>query len=189
MAPATSVPTVVYSLARDPSSPTSVWAGADDGVYRSTDDGVNWAIAGSATGTPVFSVLDSVVASPKIFAGTGTGLLVSADGGSSWTAVGGGLPAAQTLALAEDPGRSAIYAGGSAGAFESLDGGVSWHAAAEGLTNPHVNTLEVLPNGTLLAGTRAGSVFRRFEDPTTVDRDPVERSEGRGSTREVQPRP
>jgi photosystem II stability/assembly factor-like uncharacterized protein len=91
------------------------------------------------------------------------------------------------FALIEDPARSAIYAGGSGGVFESVDGGVTWAPAAEGLTNPHVLCLAVLPNGTLLAGTRAGSVFRRVE--STAERGPVERSEGRGETREVPPRP
>ena len=117
-APGTAVPTVVFSLARDPSSPT-IWAGAEDGVYRSTDEGVTWSLAGSATSAPVYSVLDSAVAAPKIFAGTGAGLLVSSDGGSSWSAVGAGLPAAEVFALVEDPGRSAIYAGGAAGVFVS----------------------------------------------------------------------
>jgi photosystem II stability/assembly factor-like uncharacterized protein len=186
-APGTPAPTVVYSLARDPAS-AAVWAGALDGVYRSTDDGVTWALAGGATASPVFSVLDSAVVPTKIFAGTGTGLLVSTNEGSTWTPVGGGLPAAEVFALAEDSAVSAIFAGGAAGVFESLDGGATWHPAADGLTNPFVLSLEVLPNGTLLAGTRAGSIFRR-SDTSTVPRDPVERSEGHGETREVPPRP
>jgi photosystem II stability/assembly factor-like uncharacterized protein len=184
--PGTPAPAVVYSLARDPAS-TAVWAGALDGVYRSTDEGATWALAGSPTATPVFSLLDSAVAPTKTFAGTGTGLLVSTNEGSSWTPVGGGLPAAEVYALAEDPGASAIYAGGAAGVFQSLDGGASWQPAADGLTNAHVLSLEILPNGTVFAGTRAGSIFRR-SDATTVPRDPVDRSDGRGGTREVPPR-
>ena len=186
-APGTAAPGTVYSLARDPAS-TAVWAGAQDGVYRSTDEGVTWALAGGPTATPVFSVLDSAVASTKTFAGTGTGLLVSTNEGASWTPVGGGLPAAEVFALAENPAGSAIYAGGAAGVYESLDGGASWQPAGDGLTNPNVLTLEVLPNGTLLAGTHGGSIFR-LVDATTGPRDPVERSEGRGETRDIPPRP
>ena len=185
--PGTAAPGVVYSLARDPAS-TVVWAGGQDGVYRSTDEGVTWALAGGVTTTPVFSVLDSAVAPTKTFAGTGTGLLVSTNDGASWAPAGGGLPASEVFALAEDSGSAAIYAGGAAGVFESLDGGATWHPAADGLTNPYVLSLEVLPNGTLLAGTRGGSIFRR-SDATTAPRDPVERSEGRGAPREVPARP
>jgi photosystem II stability/assembly factor-like uncharacterized protein len=186
-APGTAAPAVVYALARDSSSATTVWAGADNGVYRSTDEGVTWALSGAATGSPVFSVLDSVVAPATTFAGTSVGLLVSSDGGASWTAVGAGLLVAEVFALAEDPGRSAIYAAGSDGVFESLDGGVSWAHASAGLTNPYVTSLLVLPGGKLLAGTRGGSIFQRVE--TSVEREPVERSEGRGTTRELSPRP
>jgi photosystem II stability/assembly factor-like uncharacterized protein len=182
--PGTVAPAVVHSLARNPAA-TNVWAGADDGVYRSTDGGVNWTRTGNAIG-PVFALLDSAVA-PKIFAGNAAGLLVSTDGGTTWTAVGGGLPASDVFALAEDPDRSAIYAGGAAGVFESLDGGSTWAPAAPGLTNPYVLSLAVAPNGTLFAGARSGSVFRRVE--TSADREPVKRSEGRGETREVGPRP
>ena len=91
---------------------------------------------------------------------------------------------AEVYALAEDPADSALYAGGAAGVYESLDGGATWHPAAEGLTNPFVLSLEVLPNGTFLAGTRAGSIFRR-SDTSAVPRDPVERSAGRDETREL----
>jgi photosystem II stability/assembly factor-like uncharacterized protein len=187
-APGTASPAVVYSLARDNASATAVWAGGQDGVYRSTDEGVNWTLAGSPTTTPVFSVLDSSVAPGKTFAGTGTGLLVSTNDGGSWTPVGGGLPAAEMFDLAEDTDRAAIYTGSAAGVFESLDAGASWHPAADGLTNPYVQSLLVLPNGGLLAGTRGGSIFRRVGTTPTVPRDPVEQSDGRGETRPVPPR-
>ena len=92
-----------------------------------------------------------------------------------------------TRSVIEDASRDAIYAGGIGGVFESLDGGTSWHPAATGLTNPQIQTLALLPNGTLLAGARGGSVFRRVAGST--DREPITRAEDRGAPRHLPPRP
>jgi ligand-binding sensor domain-containing protein len=185
LAPGSELPETVYVLAASTAS-SAVWAGAGNGVYRSTDGGVTFTRVGSVTGSPVFAVLESAVV-PKIFAGTAHALLVSADGGASFQ-VAGGLPVLDVRALVEDTARDVIYVGGIGGVFQSVDGGNTWTAAASGLPNPQVQSLTLLSNGTLLAGTRGGSVFRRVT-ATVEDRGPVEPAEGRGSTREIGPRP
>jgi photosystem II stability/assembly factor-like uncharacterized protein len=134
----------------------------------------------------VYAVLASAIASAKLFAGTDSGLLVSADGGASFTAAGGGFPAARVQALVEDAARQRIYAGSLAGVFESSDGGATWTPLGDGLTNPQVFCLALLPDGTLLAGTRAGSVFRLV---ATAERESTPRADPRSGTREVAPRP
>ncbi len=186
LAPGSELPETVYTLAASPSS-TTVWAGAANGVYRSTDGGVTFARTGTVTVLPVLAILDSAVA-PKIFAGNAQSLTVSDDGGASFHNVGGGLPALDVRAIIEDVTRDVIYVGGIGGVFQSLDGGTTWTPAASGLTNPQVQSLALLSNGTLLAGTRGGSVYRRVT-ASVVDRGSPDQAEGRGTTREIDPRP
>ena len=162
-----------------------LWAGAEDGIYRSTDSGVTWTPV-HASSSSVLSVFRSAVAN-RTFAGTRGELLASNADGSSWTAVHGGLPDTDWFSFAEDPAGGAIYAGGLAGVYESFDDGATWTPAASGLTNPQVQSVLLLPNGNLLAGTRGGSVFRRVA--SSVAREPVVRAEDRGETRNVPPRP
>ena len=175
----------VYSLAAGPSG-ASLWAGVTSGVFRSNDGGVTWTRVGNATAVPVFSVLESSL-TPRIFAATSQGLLFIPSGGGTWQPVGGGFPAMDARSVIEDASRGAIYGAGIGGVFESLDGGTSWHPAATGLTNPQVQTLALLPDGTLLAGTRGGSIFRRGAGSS--EREPVTRAEARGAPRDLPPRP
>ena len=174
----------VYGLS---ASSSSVWAGTTTGVFRSNDGGATWTRVGNATASPVYSVLESTV-TPRIFAASAQGLLSIPSGGGNWQPVGGGLPVFDTRSVIEDPARGAIYAGGIGGVFESLDDGATWHPAATGLTNPQIQAMALLPSGTLLAGARGGSVFRRVVAGSS-DRQPVERTEPRGTPIDLPPRP
>ncbi|HYX22109.1 MAG TPA: YCF48-related protein [Thermoanaerobaculia bacterium] len=171
----------VFSLAADPTAASTLWAGTDDGVYRSDDGGASWSKVAAAPGGVVHAVL--VTGSGAVLAGADSGLFVSADR-STWNPAAGS--SGTVFALAEKGPAGEIAAGGAAGVFVSTDGGATWSAQTTGLTNPDVISLAYLGDGTLLAGTNGGSVFERIE---TAPRAPVGRPAGPVSPRAVGSRP
>jgi hypothetical protein len=74
----------------DPSNGNIVYAAADNGVYRSTDGGLNWSRGLNAVGTAQSLALDatSPAANRILFTGiNGSGIRRSTNGGASWTQV------------------------------------------------------------------------------------------------------
>src|SRR5262249_55218125 len=177
-------PRQIFALAVDLASATTVWAGTDDGVYRSTDSGAHFGKAGSLGGN-VHAVLP--ISGSRIAAAADSGLFVSFDSGATWTPASGA--AATTFnALVEDPGTGWLYAGSLAGVFRSQDGGGTWAAESDGLSHPDVLSLAVLGDGSVLAGTNGGSVFL-LERILTVPRGGVTRAGEDHSPRVISPRP
>jgi photosystem II stability/assembly factor-like uncharacterized protein len=171
----------VFGLASDPHGASTVWAGTDDGVYRSTNSGANFSKAGVSGN--VHSVLASQ--SGRVYAAADSGLFASSDG-TTWAAVPGVTP--PVVALAEDSVTGAVFAGTSGGGvFQSTDGGTVWTAQSTGLLNPNVESLAV-NDGTLLAGTNGGGAFS-LALTVTSSREPVTRISTRPVTRVVSPRP
>jgi photosystem II stability/assembly factor-like uncharacterized protein len=177
-------PRQIYTLALDLVSGTTVWAGTDDGVYRSTDSGGHFGKTGSLSGN-VHAVLP--ISGSRIAAAADSGLFVSSDAGATWNPASGA--AATTFnALVEDPTTGWLYAGSLAGIFRSQDAGGSWTAESDGLTNPDVLCLAVLGDGSVLAGTNGGSVFL-LERILTAPRGRVARAGEDHSPHVVSPRP
>ena len=174
----------VYCLAADASVVTTLWAGTDDGVYRSANSGQSWSRAGAPIGAVVRRILGPA-GSSRILAATDFGLFASGDGGATWARVTGGLPAAAVNALIEDAPRATLYAGTFTGVYQSGDGGQSWSAAST-LANPNVLALAVFPDGTVLAGTKGGSVYRSV--PAGAQRGDVVRPATPPSPRALLPR-
>ncbi len=162
-------------------SGTNLFAGAGDryyggdggDVFRSTDNGANWAMVDSGlAGTPVLSLAPSRT---DLLAGTPSGFFRSTNDGTSWTAADSGLTSIWVNALAifatdsRTGGRDLFAAttvfcgygdwcGG--GIFLSTNTGTSWTAVNNGFAKDScdttvysfVSTLAV--NGTnILAGT------------------------------------
>jgi ligand-binding sensor domain-containing protein len=172
---------LVFALAPDASSASTLWAGTDDGVYRSTDAGAHWAKAGTGVGGNVHAVLSTA---GRLIAGADAGLFTSVDGGATWVAAAG-VPATVN-ALVQNPSDGALFAGSLAGVFESTDGGASWASESEGLTNPNVICFGLLGDGTFLAGTNGGSAFALVR---TAARGPVSRATESPVPRVLGPRP
>lgn len=128
----------IYSLATDPTIPTLIYAGAENGaVYRARADKTGLAVPGA--GIPANTVVASLLPDPKIpgrvFAGTTAGLYRSENYGDQWRAFGAGLPSKATLlALASTPDDSLQLAGlDSLGVYRSADDGATWASASSGL--------------------------------------------------------
>ena len=161
----------VLALAIDPTTSTTLYAGADGGVFKSTDGGETWSISlpGYASGLVIESRSPTT-----LYAVTRNGLFKTHDAGTTWSAIG---PNGTVRALAIDPAVSTtLYAGViddcpqgvcHGGVFKSTDGGNTWNAT--GLIEPLVSTLVIAPTtpATLYAGTSGSGVFKSTDGGAT----------------------
>ncbi|MFH1258401.1 MAG: hypothetical protein ABII74_01060 [Elusimicrobiota bacterium] len=158
----------VYCLAIDPTTADPalrLYAGTENGVYRSVDSGDNWGQLGLTTHT-VYALAIDPGAVLTLYAGTrGDGLLKTINGGAlpaDWSEVGGGLPAGTTVQAISMKDSSGICIGTRGqGVYQTVDGATTWNPAATGLTvGTTIYTLTGEPGtDTIYAGT-AGGIFR-----------------------------
>jgi photosystem II stability/assembly factor-like uncharacterized protein len=163
----------VNAIAIDPVTPTTVYAGTNAGVKRSTDGGASFVATGAlTTADPAFVVGDvqalAIDASnpSTILAGTGQGggVFRSTDGGTSWAHSSVGLRSEfgnwQFMsALAQDPTSPAVfYASSTRGTYRSHDGGQSWASFNAGLAREYCLAFGVHAGGAVYTG----SVFLEF---------------------------
>ncbi len=129
----------VSSLAFDPVTPSTVYAGVSGGgVFKSTDGGSSWSPRPLA---PEQLVVYEVVVDPltptTLYAVTLFGGIVkSTDGGATWSPRNNGLPGSYMTDLVIDPVTpSTLYAGHAyMGVYKSTDGGTSWDLVYGGLS-------------------------------------------------------
>ncbi|HEY9167511.1 MAG TPA: T9SS type A sorting domain-containing protein [Candidatus Kryptonia bacterium] len=104
---------------------TTIFAGMDDGVYLSTNNGSSWRASG-LTGSTVRALL---VTGGRIFAGTDSGVFVSTNNSVSWSGVG--LDSVSVDAFCTI-GRRLIAGTRGLGIFVSTDAGSTWNSTALG---------------------------------------------------------
>jgi photosystem II stability/assembly factor-like uncharacterized protein len=132
----------------------SFLAGANSGVYISTDRGSSWEMKrGSAGGFLAISMEGTVYASGGPF------VWISTDNGRNW------IHSDILSALGVGPivcGRNeGLYAGTwGDGVFTSGDKGVTWTPLTGGLDVPSIRSLAVTPAGYLYAGTWLGGLYK-----------------------------
>ena len=104
----------VFSIAIDPSSPSTLFLGTNSGLLKSTDGGKTFQpIDPNASGLQsqfVFALLFDPSAPGTFYAGTFNGFFVSTDGGASWTDLNEGLAATKVFSIAAGP-TPILYAG------------------------------------------------------------------------------
>lgn len=121
----------VGPVAIDPVTPSTVYAGTDGGVFKSTDGGISWGLVGLA-GTRVPALAVDPSAPAHIFASSWAGwtqeqpvqgyIYQSTDGGITWMkSVGPDFVSYIVI----DAARSTVYASGGC-LFKSADNGVTW---------------------------------------------------------------
>jgi Secretion system C-terminal sorting domain len=166
----------VYPLAVSPNGAggTDVFAGTTAGLFRSTDDGMNWTSIGLQNyGVNAIAFSSDRAGSTNIFAATYSGIFLSTDDGSSWTAVNNGLTNTWVYSVAAFD--SVLYAGTNAGVFLSTNNGSIWSPANSGLSNTPVFSIAFLDSVTF-AGTSKGA-FRSTDDGTTWTQLPLVRAD------------
>ena len=145
-------PVSVQAITIHPGNRDIVFAGTQDGPYRSTDGGTTWARTGFPPGLQVWSIAVHPRDPRIVYAGTSpVGVFKSEDGGETWRA----LPnikqpdrikmsfACRVMRLGIVPGaQDTIYAALEVGGvMRSLDGGEQWEDVAD-----HLVALSEKPN-------------------------------------------
>jgi len=163
---------VVLSLAVDPLTPSTVYAGtSDSGVYKSTDGGATWTQRSSGMGNlDVLSLAIDPFTPTIVYAGIYAGVYKSTDGGATWAQRSSGMGNQNVVSLAVDPlTPSIVYAGTDLGVYRSSDGGATWTQSNSGMGNPFVHSLVVDPvtPSTLYAGTSGSGVYKSIDGGAT----------------------
>jgi photosystem II stability/assembly factor-like uncharacterized protein len=159
----------VGALAVDPTTPTTIYAGTENGrVFKSTDGGGTWnaAHAGLTSQYPVRALAIDSTAPTTLYAATFDWLYKSTDGGGTWSTTG--LPSQGVWALAIDPETpTTLYAGTFNGVFKSTDSGSTW--GATGPVDGDVDLLAIDPTNltTLYAHARGSGIFKSTDAGTT----------------------
>lgn len=167
-------PLTIRSIAIDPHHESRMWIAADEGLYRSDDDG--------RTLTHVLDGdMETVWVDPadekRVLAG-GRGLWASSDGGVTFAPADAGgadmfVTAFTSATVAgKETEQTILFAGSTTfnpgpflvhgrGVLASRDGGMTWTNVSAGLASTSVTALDVSDdNKWLLAGTRQGGLYR-----------------------------
>jgi photosystem II stability/assembly factor-like uncharacterized protein len=156
----------VFGLTVHPTEPKTVFAGADDGIYKSRDGGQSFErLPSSMDALQVWKIAFDPSDPDTIFAGTRPAALFrSKDGGRTWQKLAAEIAEEcpnvripRVTALAVDPtDPRTVWAGIEVdGVRRSRDGGESWTRIAGGLDDPDIHDITVSVNGgkTVLTST------------------------------------
>ncbi len=157
----------------------TVFACANDGMYRSTDGGDVWrqVLVGGRTLCAASPCRDAY-ANMTVLAGTETdGVLRSEDGGHSWSGANAGLLDLMVLAVAVSPHfeqDQIAFCGTPSGLYRTRNSARSWRAVETGLDEPAIQCLAVSPafheDRLVLAGTEANGLLRSDDAGATWQR-------------------
>ena len=103
----------VAAIATIPRSPSTLYCGTTQGLFKSTDAGAGWTRQGSMTvvRAVVVDTLDTDIA----YAGTASGMYVTTDAGASWSLFNDGLTNTDVITLALRPGPNGLLFAGTDG--------------------------------------------------------------------------
>jgi photosystem II stability/assembly factor-like uncharacterized protein len=155
---------IVYALAIDPVTPTTVYAvgqfgpNGDSNIFKSTDGGASWSV-----GVPM---LGDLAIDPQAPATVYAGIFKTTDGGVTWTRMS--VPGIGALAI-NPIDSNVVYGAGGGGVLKSTDAGGSWTAVNTGLTGSSVRALVIDPQApaTLYAGLDNGAIFKTTNEGAT----------------------
>lgn len=155
----------VRAVAGSARAPQVRYAASTNGVYKSTDGGVNW--VRSSRGLEEASVYQIAVdprRPAELYAlgsrpgSLGSAVFRSSDSGRTWRASGRGLPAQSFHSAVVIDAQGTAYVSTRLGVFKSLDGGARWQPARVGLPGGSISALAAHPKtpSVLWAGTGLG---------------------------------
>ena len=159
----------IRALTADPNDPQTLYAGSDDGVFKTTNGGDEWTRLGDQlAGKEIWSVAVSPYDSNLLAAGTcPAALYISEDGGASWTlgkqeiaqdCFGGAMKTRVTSILPHPSKPDALFAGIEVdGPRVSNDRGKTWRRL--GLPDVDIHDMKMLSGGTLFASAN-NEVYR-----------------------------
>lgn len=162
----TNIPTNADIFVLFSTSTGSILCGTNgQGIFRTTDEGSNWAQSSMGAGqdSVIYSITED--AANVIYAGTGQGRVIkSTDDGLSWTpepSATGSVLGNNIRLGAATPGvvelnNKLFLSVENSGLYISADGGSSWTKSSSGLGTSDVRALLVDNNNNLFVGTGAG---------------------------------
>jgi photosystem II stability/assembly factor-like uncharacterized protein len=128
----------VVSLAFDPNSSNSIYAGTPHLPWKTTDGGANWHSIhdGMLDDSDVFSINVDVSDPMRVFASACSGIYRSENGAGLWHKMKGAEGASyRTYIIRQDPAnRNLVYAGTTFGLSKSTDAGVTWRRVSSDAT-------------------------------------------------------
>lgn len=150
-----------------------VYTGTHDGLFATSDNGLNWAQNNFLSNIPVSSIL--IDSNNNIFCGTGyydngNGVFYSTDAGQNWSQLG--LPGKIVLSLALDS-KGNLYAGTKQdGLFKTTDLGQTWIQYNQGIYKKDVFRLKLNKEDMIFIGSEGdggfasggGGVFRSMDN-------------------------
>ena len=158
----------IRSIAIDPASSATLYAGGYGGVYKSINGGSSWTAAntGFSYNAAPHLFVNAVAVSRSIpstlYAGELNGVYKSIDAGASWSVAGVALIGARVLTLAIDPVDSnKVFVSANDGIYRSNDGGSNWVKSVSGLNGTTPYSIAIAP-GALYVGTNNG-VFKSVD--------------------------
>jgi photosystem II stability/assembly factor-like uncharacterized protein len=142
----------------------NVFVGTQNGVFKSSDNGATWTMAGTALMKQ--HVYDLVSKGSSLYAPTdGAGIFVTTDMGATWTTKNTGLPAGLKVFSMFDAG-TMLYAGTSMGVYKSSNNGSTW-SAANSFSQFYVTRSWAMMGDSLYAGTYGKGLWRTHDNGAT----------------------
>jgi len=135
---------ILNGLAIDPADPQILYASAFEGVYKSSDRGLTWALSGLTEAIILQVIIDP--ASPSTLLAIGTEVFRSTNGGGSWTTLFQRFPLISHSAALDPTSASAYLVGTSEGIYRSTNQGASWLPSSTGINASLVEKLAVDPH-------------------------------------------
>jgi len=140
----------------------TIFAGTEDGITRSTDNGLTWSTVN--TGLANTDVWSLETDGSSVFAGTAAGVFRSTDNGATWEITDTTFKNTGTESLHLNGNH--LFAGtGGSGVFRSSNNGATWDSADVGLTDNYVFTV-TSSGANIYAGTGGQGVFRSTNNGT-----------------------
>ena len=143
-----------------------IFAGTGEGIYRSTDNGVNWTeIDSGLTDNNVQSIL--INSQNYLFIGTQSGVFRSTDNGNSWDEVNYGLNNTYIECMTSNSDGD-LFVGNLDGIFQLRRNSNNWIDINNNLDNLSVHSLAFNSDNILFCGTSDG-VFHTTSSITSVE--------------------
>ncbi|HEY5122342.1 MAG TPA: T9SS type A sorting domain-containing protein [Ignavibacteria bacterium] len=147
-----SLPYNIYSIAV---SDSIIYAGSQEGILYSNNNGNNWVMANSGLTSP-YNIYSLLISGQNVFAGTYYGVFTTTNSGSNWIITGVNN---QTYSLIKSDAN--FYAGAQGGVYRSTNNGVNWILTS--LNNIIVYSLSASTDN-IFAGTYYNGIYKSTND-------------------------